>query len=199
MVSRRRSIEIHRYLESEELKFLGLGSRKCFAYAARQLHTQDNVILLCSVYGVTNKLADICSIFSDEFSSNFDDPSADITTSSLSCDFSQPALGVPSQSNVTIDVATVRQMLANLRESAVGPDGIPGIFYKRLAFWLASLLAMVYQLSIRQARITDDWRQAKVIPLFKDKRDKRNPSNYRPISLTVITCKNNTIESIIVT
>ena len=88
-------------------------------------------------------------------------------------------------------------MLANHRESAAGPDGISGIFYKCLAYWLASSLTTVYQQSIQQARIPDDWRQAKVIPLFKGKGDKSNPSNYRPISLTVIACK--ILESIIVT
>ena len=35
-----------------------------------------------------------------------------------------------------------------------------------------------------------------MIPLFKGKRDKSNPSNYRPIGLTVIACK--ILESIIV-
>ena len=70
-------------------------------------------------------------------------------------------------------------MLANLRESAAGPDGIPGIFCKRLAYWLASNLATVYQQLIHQARISDDWRQAKVIPLFIGKEDKSNPFNYR--------------------
>ena len=43
-------------------------------------------------------------------------------------------------------------MLANLRESAAGPDGI----YKRLAFWLASPLATVYQQSMYQDRIQDN-------------------------------------------
>ena len=197
VASHRCSSEIHLYFESQELRLLGSGSRKFFAYAARRLHLQDNVISLYSTSSIMSKPADICSFFSGEFSSSFDDSSADITTSSLSCDFSQPALGAPSLSNINIDVITVCQMLANLRESAAGPDGIPGIFYKRLAYWLTSPLATVYQQSIYQARIPDDWKQAKVIPLFKGKGDKSNPSNYCPISLTVIAYK--ILERIIMT
>ena len=116
MASRRCSNEICRYLENQEQLLLGVGSRKFFAYAARRLYPQDNIISLCSASGVPSKPADICSIFRDD-SSNFDDFSADITTSSLSCDFSQPALGAPRLSNINIDIVTVRQMLANLRES----------------------------------------------------------------------------------
>ena len=116
----------------------------------------------------------------------------------MPCDFSQPpALGASSLSNINIDIVTVHQMLANLREFAAGPNGIPDIFSKHLVYWLASSLAMVYQQLIHQARIPDDWRQAKEIHLFKGKEDKSNPSNYRPISLTVIACK--ILESIILT
>jgi hypothetical protein len=47
----------------------------------------------------------------------------------------------------------------------------------------------VYQQSIYQQRIPDDWRLSKVIPLYKGKGDKSSPSSYRPISLTAIACK----------
>ena len=94
-----------------------------------------------------------------------------IEINELACNFSQPAFGAPSLSNINIDVVTVRQILAYLRKSAAGPGGITGIFYKRLAYWLASPLATVYQQEIVQARIPDDWRLAKVIPLFKGKGD----------------------------
>ena len=195
MASRQCSTEIRRYLENQELRVLGIGSRKFFAYAARWLRPQDNIISLCSASGATSKPAYICSIFSDEFLSNFYDSSADIPTSSLPSDFSQPALGAPRLSNINIHIITVRQVLANLRESAARP-GIPDIFYKRLAFWLASPLTTVYQQSIYQIRIPDYWGQAKVISHFKCKGDKSNPSNYRTISLTMIACK--ILDSIIV-
>ena len=53
---------------------------------------------------------------------------------------------------------------------------------------LAPALALLFQLSIDLGEIPEDWRQALVVPIFK-KGDKHQSSNYRPVSLTSITCK----------
>ena len=39
-----------------------------------------------------------------------------------------------------------------------------------------------------KAKIPPDWKEAFVVPIFK-KGDKSRASNYRPVSLTVVTCK----------
>jgi hypothetical protein len=97
---------------------------------------------------------------------------------------------------VNFDVISVRDALCCLRPSAAGPGGIPALFYKKLAYWLATPLRIVYQQSMQQASIPDEWRPAKVIPLYKSKGDKTLPSSYRPISLTSIACK--VVERIVV-
>ena len=75
------------------------------------------------------------------------------------------------------------------RSSAAGPDGIPGLFYRKLASVLAQPLATVYQQSLHQRAIPDMWRNALAIPLFKSKSSKASASSYRPISLSDIACK----------
>ena len=49
-------------------------------------------------------------------------------------------------------------------------------------------ISKLFQLSMDQGDIPQDWKQALVVPIFK-KGDKHQPSNYRPVSLTSITCK----------
>ena len=44
-------------------------------------------------------------------------------------------------------------------------------------------LAIIFQQSIDQSRVPQQWRTANVIPIFK-KGSKRDAANYRPISLT---------------
>ena len=60
---------------------------------------------------------------------------------------------------------------------------------------IAPILAYIYNESLAQGNVPDDWRQANVAPVFK-KGEKYDSANYRPVSLTCICCK--TLENIIV-
>ena len=59
---------------------------------------------------------------------------------------------------------------------------------KSAADELAPALALLFKLSMVQGEIPQDWKKTLVVPIFK-KGDKHQPSNYRPFSLTSITCK----------
>ena len=54
-------------------------------------------------------------------------------------------------SMINIDLFTVRVALVQFSESAVGLDGLPAILFKKLAYWIAVSLTIVYQQSIHQA------------------------------------------------
>ena len=56
-------------------------------------------------------------------------------------------------------------------------------------------LSHIFNESLAQGAVPDDWRQANVAPVFK-KGEKYDAANYRPVSLTCICCK--TLEHIIV-
>ena len=61
---------------------------------------------------------------------------------------------------------------------------------------LAPLLTLIYQASLQQGCIPDEWKKALFTPIYKNG-DRSCPTNYRPISLTCIVCK--TLEHIIST
>ena len=80
-------------------------------------------------------------------------------------------------------------MLHNLNpHKATGPDGIPAYFLKECSTEIAPILTLIFQCSIQQEAMPDEWKTASIIPIFK-KDDRTNTGNYRPVSLTSICSK----------
>jgi Reverse transcriptase (RNA-dependent DNA polymerase)/Endonuclease-reverse transcriptase len=98
-------------------------------------------------------------------------------------------------SNISITVKEVKEKIKKLREdSATGPDGIGPLLLKKLANELAWPLARIMRSSLREGVVPEDWRTANVTPIFKKGR-KTDPGNYRPVSLTSVSCR--ILESVI--
>ena len=72
---------------------------------------------------------------------------------------------------------------------AAGPDGIRPRVLKELhvSSELAPILTLLFKASLHQQSLPDIWKRANVSPIYK-KGDKTNPSNYRPVSLSCISC-----------
>ena len=81
------------------------------------------------------------------------------------------------------------------KHKASGPDGLSARVLKECSSEIAPILTLIYNESLAQDTVPDDWRQANVAPVFK-KGEKYNAANYRPVSLTSICCKS--LEHIIV-
>ena len=97
---------------------------------------------------------------------------------------------------ITVDPKGVLKLLNGLKvHKAPGPDGLSARVLKECSSEIAPILAYIYNESLAQGNVPDDWRQANVAPVFK-KGEKYDPANYRPVSLTCICCK--TLEHIIV-
>ncbi len=71
---------------------------------------------------------------------------------------------------------------------SAGPDGLPSIFYKKLAFQLAQPLSSIFEVSFHSGALPTDWIRSNVTPIYK-KGCKSNPSNYRPVCLTCVACR----------
>ena len=67
-----------------------------------------------------------------------------------------------------------------------GPDGIHSRVLKELAVPLSKILNSLFIKA--EGVLPTQWKDAHVVALFK-KGSKRNPNNYRPVSLTAICCK----------
>ena len=52
----------------------------------------------------------------------------------------------------------------------------------------SSIFTILFQASLDQGTVPDDWRTAFITPIFK-KGDPYKPCNYRPASLASIPCK----------
>ena len=97
---------------------------------------------------------------------------------------------------ITVDPKGVLKLLNNLNiHKASEPDGLSARVLKECSSEISPMLALIYNESLAQGTVPDDWRQANVAPVFK-KGEKYNAANYRPVSLTCICCK--TLEHIIV-
>ena len=91
--------------------------------------------------------------------------------------------------DLTIKTEGVEKLLKNIVTSkACGPDNIPNIILKNCAVQLAPGLRTKFQLSVDSGTLPKDWLNANVSPVFK-KGDVHMAENYRPVSLTSVSCK----------
>ena len=92
-------------------------------------------------------------------------------------------------SDVVITEEAVRKKLQQLNPSkAQGPDGIPPKVLKEVSTEIAKPITLLFNTSISQGIVPNDWNTAEVVAIFK-KGTRSDPGNYRPVSLTCVLCK----------
>ena len=70
----------------------------------------------------------------------------------------------------------------------MGPDKIPSIILKELNEDLSLPLSIIFNKSLHAGVVPSEWKTAEVSAIFK-KGNNADPGNYRPVSLTSISCK----------
>ena len=91
--------------------------------------------------------------------------------------------------NLVVTTNGVRNLLINLNpKKANGPDLLPIRVLKEAASETAPILQVIYSVSLQQGHAPHDWRSANIVPVYK-KDDRHCPANYRPVSLTPVSCK----------
>ena len=94
-----------------------------------------------------------------------------------------------SMPSIRVSVNGVRKLLRGLKiHKATGPDHIPTRLLYDFANELVPTLTHIFQKSLDSGAISDDWREAAIVPIFK-KGDRHQASNYRPVSLTSVSYK----------
>ena len=100
-----------------------------------------------------------------------------------------PGTSFPSINALNITEFGVFKLLDKIDVSKPsGPDCIPGRILQNLARELAPVLHYIFDQSLNSGDLPADWTLANVAPIFK-KGSKLQAVNYRPVSLTCITCK----------
>ena len=91
--------------------------------------------------------------------------------------------------NILISREALVDKLKKLKATkSPGPDDIPPLILTELADILGVPLEIIFRQSLDTGEVPSQWKQANITALFKS-RDKKDPNNYRPISLTSVVCK----------
>ena len=92
-------------------------------------------------------------------------------------------------SKITFSEDGITKLLRNIKsDKSPGPEDIPARVLKEVAVSVAPFLKIVFEKSLSEGRVPNDWKIANVTPIFKSG-EKDDPSNYRPISLTSLNGK----------
>ena len=90
---------------------------------------------------------------------------------------------------VKITEKRIKEKIMKMRgEAAPGPDGIRLAFLQQTKEEIAGPLRMIFEKSLEERRIPEDWRTANITPIYK-KGKKTEAGNYRPVALTSVCCK----------
>ena len=86
--------------------------------------------------------------------------------------------------------AGISKLLGGLdNNKAPGPDGIHPRILRQLNLAIAPTLQVIFEKTYREGVVPEDWRRANICPIYKKKGARKDPANYRPISLTCIASK----------
>lgn len=95
----------------------------------------------------------------------------------------------PSMPDINVSSQGIQKLLENLQISkASGPDRLPIRILKECATEIAPVLQIIFMQSLNTGQVPEDWRTADICAIFK-KGERSDPANYRPVSLTSVSCK----------
>lgn len=144
--------------------------------------SKRNSVYLTDDDGVAYAVSECCNVLNDVFSKSF---------LQLHCarlpnfDGSQ----FPPMDPVHIDWVGVKHIIHGLKlSSSAGVDDINSKFLKNTEVYSSIILSKLFSQSLQTGCIPSDWKVGKVTPLYKSG-DKQSPLNYRPISITSVSCK----------
>ena len=124
-----------------------------------------------------NMLAEyFCSVYTRE-------PEDDVPEGNIHTD-SEPLCAIQ------ITEREVMKILEHLKPNkSAGPDNLHPKILKECAKEIAVPLTVIYLRSLETGILPSIWKTARVTAIYKKKGDKKKTINYRPISLTCVTCK----------
>lgn len=108
---------------------------------------------------------------------------------------SLPSRTEEKMDRMNIDENEIANILQNLDvKKAICPEGFHPLMLKVTSEEIAIPLKIIFETSIKQGKLPQQWKNAIIKPIYK-KGDKKKVSNYRPVSITSQICR--TLEKII--
>ena len=140
---------------------------------------------------VVSRDSDVVKVLNNKFQSVFTDED-DTNIAALQ---SQPEIETTISGIGSVSSELVLTYLKKIRPNkAEGPDEIHARLLRECERELSIPLAIIFSKSLAEGKIPVDWKRANVVPIYK-KGDRSEVGNYRPVSLTSLSCK--ALESII--
>jgi len=96
--------------------------------------------------------------------------------------------GAPLGAEITKEDIRTRLEGLNPNKSP-GPDGLHPKLFKELSAVLDTPLYLIFKSSLETGKVPKAWKTACITAIYKNKGNKHQPTNYRPISLTSVACK----------
>ena len=125
----------------------------------------------------------IANTFNEFFASNFTDADSDCNT------ICEGHIGSHQLSSISTDANEIFDLINHLKSGkAPGSDGITSTMLKLTAGEIALPLTLLFNYSLREGLIPDDWKRAIVVPIHKSG-DISSIKNYRPITLCSVVGK----------
>lgn len=184
------TLEIRRAKEAQERKIadgIRVDPKSFYAYIRSNSQSRVRVGPLNGAHGdIVSDDLEMARILNGYFSSTF-------TTEDVSR-LPKPSLKVLKGRNLELKDASItedkiRRTLDSLQENkAAGVDGLNSTFLKHGVDGIVKPLVKIFQESLSTGKVPEDWRLANVSALYK-KGSKKDPGNYRPVSLTSQICK----------
>ena len=96
---------------------------------------------------------------------------------------------IPSLPDIDIHVGGITKLLLKLNpQKANGPDQVPIRVLREAAEEISPYLNIIFQQSLQSSQLPTDWLTANISPIYK-KGSRSVAANYRPVSLTSVSCK----------
>ena len=170
-------------LEKESSVLIKPSGKKFFRYANSKLSSKSKIHDLLVNDTVLENDKDKCRALNDQFSSVF------TKDDGILPNLADRHINFPV-TNFCISRCDVVDAIKCLSvESAPGIDGLPAVFFKKCSRQLSVPLQSIFQKSLSQGKLPSQWKIGKIVPIFKNKGSRSAPVNYRPVSLTNISCK----------
>ena len=168
--------------EKTVVKFSKSNPKIFYKYTNSKLKTCSGIPTLEHEGKIYKSNTDKANLLNSHFSSVF-------TNEDLTNIPSIQSMSVRPLTSISITRKAIADKLKNMKPTkSPGPDGISPVLLKTFSETLALPLEIIFKQSLDTGEIPSVWKKANITAIFKSN-DKKDPNNYRPISLTSVVCK----------